>query len=153
MLNCKVCDKEFEPNSSAHKICSDGCREKQQSDSRKAWRTKTPHHRKVWAGYSYSWRARNIVRARLTLVRTRAKSLGLPFELSEEDVIIPKICPVLGIPIDSTREGRWTFDKIIPSLGYTKANTRIISSRANRLKNDASLEELEKIIQYIKNNT
>lgn len=41
-------------------------------------------------------------------------------------------------------------DKIIPSVGYTKENTCVIGWRVNRIKNDATLEELEAIVAYMK---
>lgn len=40
-----------------------------------------------------------------------------------------------------------TLDKIDPSKGYTVGNVQIISSRANTIKNDASLEELKTIVK------
>jgi hypothetical protein len=35
-------------------------------------------------------------------------------------------------------------------LGYTKGNIAIISKRANRLKQESSLQELEAIVNYVK---
>ena len=39
-------------------------------------------------------------------------------------------------------------DKIIPIKGYTKGNIVVISDIVNRLKSDASLEDLKKIINF-----
>lgn len=36
--------------------------------------------------------------------------------------------------------------------GYVKGNVHWISRRANRIKSDATVEELEKIISYMKDN-
>ena len=41
-----------------------------------------------------------------------------------------------------------SLDKIIPSKGYTKGNIVVISDIVNRLKSDASLEDLKKIINF-----
>lgn len=86
----------------------------------------------------------------------RAKKLGLPFDLTFEDVQIPEICPVLGIPLVS-KEGRHGFldnspslDRIIPALGYVRGNVRVISNRANTIKRDATMTELEAIVAYLK---
>lgn len=65
-------------------------------------------------------------------------------------------CPVFGVPLvkrteefsDNTAE----LDRIVPSLGYTKGNVRWISRRANRLKSDATIDELKKIIKYMEDN-
>lgn len=40
-----------------------------------------------------------------------------------------------------------SLDKIIPSLGYVPGNVRIISARANLLKNDATVDELRAILK------
>jgi hypothetical protein len=43
-----------------------------------------------------------------------------------------------------------SLDKIIPELGYVPGNVAILSYRANRLKSDATLEELEALVAYIR---
>jgi hypothetical protein len=37
--------------------------------------------------------------------------------------------------------------------GYTDDNVRVISMRANTLKNDATLEELLKVVDYVQSNS
>jgi len=41
-----------------------------------------------------------------------------------------------------------SLDKIIPSKGCIKGNIVVISDIVNRLKSDASLEDLKKIINF-----
>src|SRR5712692_2752465 len=81
--------------------------------------------------------------------RHRAKRDGIPFSLTVSDVYIPLFCPVLGTPIKwSAGRGNSnspTLDRIIPALGYVIGNVVVVSHRANRLKNDATLEELKKL--------
>lgn len=104
------------------------------------------------------WHRNNPKRSYLLAAKKRAKSAGVPFNLTEEDITFPNECPILGIPIpllvtDGPRkrtDNTPSLDRIIPELGYVKGNIRIISWRANRLKNDATLEELEKIVMYLK---
>lgn len=147
---CRQCGEKFEAKSSASKVCSDVCREKRHIDARKKWRNKSDYNKKVWISYTSKYRDANPLRARLSSLKSRCNRLGILFEITEDDFIIPTICPVLGIPLDNRdRDHQWSVDKVIPSKGYTKENTRIISMRANRLKNDTSLEELRKIIRYI----
>ena len=42
-----------------------------------------------------------------------------------------------------------TIDRLYPELGYTKKNICIMSNRANRIKSDAKIEELQKIISFM----
>lgn len=85
--------------------------------------------------------------------RARAKSKGLEFSITAKDISIPKTCPVLGIPI-ITHIGKFnpnapSIDRIDSTKGYTKENIQIISWRANRIKNDATIEELTAVIKYL----
>lgn len=84
----------------------------------------------------------------------RAKKLGLPFDLTLDDVVLPAMCPVLGIPIIAKRGAGWTnnspsIDRLVPELGYVKSNIRVISMRANSIKRDATLGELRLIVAYL----
>lgn len=108
--------------------------------------------KEVIAGQQRDWRSRNRLRNRLTALRNKCNTLGLPFDLEECDLIDPEVCPILGIPLDSRdRDHTPSVDQIIPRKGYTKKNTHIISMRANRIKSDATVEELDKISKYLKN--
>ena len=86
--------------------------------------------------------------------KKRAKRQGVPFNLTEADIHIPKRCPVLGIPL-AFNKGRAqhnspSLDKIIPRLGYVPGNVVVMSNRANRLKNDATFSEIEKLYEWTK---
>ena len=82
--------------------------------------------------------------------RKRAAKLGLPFSIVPDDILVPAACPVLGIALDSSdRDHTPSLDKIIPAKGYTPENICVISFKANRIKSDASLDELILISQYI----
>lgn len=93
--------------------------------------------------------------------RNSAKHKGIEFTITLQDILpIPDKCPVLDIPLKfyQGRGSRGFFqdsislDRIDPSKGYIKGNVRVISGRANSLKNDASLEEIERIYNYMKDN-
>lgn len=87
----------------------------------------------------------------IRMTRHRAKKSNIPFNITKEDIIIPNYCPILGIPLDRRdRDHSPSLDKVIPSKGYTKENIAIISMKANRLKNNASVDDLEKILKYMK---
>lgn len=86
--------------------------------------------------------------------RKRAKDRNIPFSITKEDIIIPEVCPILGIPLkvasERAKDYSPTVDRIEPGLGYVPENIHVISARANRIKNDATPEELIKIGEYIK---
>lgn len=75
-------------------------------------------------------------------IKDRARRTGIPFNLTEEDIVIPERCPLLDIPMEFGTMSAPSVDKIIPKLGYIKGNIVIVSKRANMMKLDASLIEL-----------
>lgn len=107
--------------------------------------------------YVTEYRLKRIEAHMIKIARSRAKQNGIPFSLTENDIQISERCPVLGIPLDkAAKKGEpnsVTLDRVIPALGYVPGNVRVISCRANRLKSDATLEELEAIIAYIRRET
>jgi hypothetical protein len=84
--------------------------------------------------------------------KNRARRQKLPFDLNEQDLANPKQCPVLGIPLapDYTKrtDNTPSVDRIVPEKGYVRGNVAVVSWRANRLKNDASLSELRAIAGF-----
>lgn len=89
------------------------------------------------------------------LAKRRAIEANIPFELDKDTPLTkPEACPVLGIPIgwDMERDNHPSLDRIVPELGYTYNNCRIISWKANYLKNANTLETLEMIRIYLLNN-
>ena len=95
---------------------------------------------------------KNLRREMFHAAKQRAKTKNITFTITIEDVIIPTDCPVFGIPLDhSDRLHAPTLDRVINNLGYVPGNVRVISAKANRLKNNGTIEEFEKIIEYMKN--
>lgn len=90
----------------------------------------------------------------LLVAKQRARGSGLPFELIESDIVIPELCPALGIPLARGDRGNHdnspSIDQTTPGKGYVKGNISIVSHRANRIKSDSTLEELEMIVAYVK---
>ena len=83
------------------------------------------------------------------VAKSRAKSKNLPFNIELTDIVVPDRCPVFGTEWDFDRkEGTPSLDKIAPSKGYVKGNIVVVSMRANRLKNDATPEELRLLAEF-----
>ena len=90
--------------------------------------------------------------------RQEATRRGLPFDLTARDIFYllndATHCPVLNIPLQR-RPGRGgspdtpSLDRVEPELGYVQGNVRVISWRANKLKGDATLEELRALVAYV----
>lgn len=99
----------------------------------------------------------------LYAARQRARKNGIECTITVDDIVIPEICPVLGIPLFSTLgKGQQppTLLSNSPSLdrwdntkGYIPENIRVISMRANDLKSDATLEEMEAVVAYMRGET
>ena len=86
--------------------------------------------------------------------KERSVKFKRPFDIEVSDIVIPETCPVLGIPLfkgvgKQTRNSP-TLDRIDTTKGYVKGNVAVISLRANSLKQDATVEMLEKLIAYMK---
>ena len=82
--------------------------------------------------------------------RTRARKSSLAFTIKVSDVVVPDQCPVLGIEIGPLRGGIHgaTIDRIHNSKGYVPGNIVIVSMRANRIKSDATIDELQRIARF-----
>jgi hypothetical protein len=89
---------------------------------------------------------------------SRAGKRNLVCDLTIEDLVdlFPKDkkCPVLGIDLFwGTGSDRWnspSIDRLDAKGNYTKENIMIISWRANKLKSDASVDEIEAVLKYMK---
>lgn len=81
----------------------------------------------------------------------RAKRNGIEFSITKEWVAMSavKICPLLEIELDygasKSCDESASIDRIDSSKGYTPENCKIISFKANRIKSNATLQDLQKI--------
>lgn len=88
-------------------------------------------------------------------LKASAKRRGIDFRLTLTELnnlTFPITCPILGIPLryNSERMGddSYSIDRIDSERGYEIDNIVVISWRANRLKNDGSIEEISKISRF-----
>lgn len=149
MSHCLKCGGEIVGRRSDAKYCSRRC----------AQRTRNKQYATVHPDRIRASRSRHklkIVPNILARVKHRAKKRGIPFNLEPTDITIPALCPVLGLPLKRNIGGKGyhpcspSIDRVVPAAGYIKGNVRVISARANLLKNDASIAELEAVLKDLR---
>ena len=131
-----------------------GCTSKTAKGKRRYFRYHNdPVYRRKVIDTAVRTNRRNKMRYLLCCTKHRAEKKNLAFNLTIEDLIVPAICPVLKIPLFNgnalQRDNSPSIDRIVPELGYVKGNIVIISWRANRIKCDATPEELKMISEYV----
>lgn len=96
------------------------------------------------------------LKTNLIQIKCRSKKIGVPFNLKKEDVEIPELCPVFGLPLKFNVGCGYkdtgfspSVDRIIPELGYIKGNIQVISKKANAMKSDATPEELRMFAKWV----
>lgn len=84
----------------------------------------------------------------LQRAKSRAKMKGLDFTIDVNDIIIPKLCPILGIELESKKgisggqKRSPALDRVDPTKSYIKGNVRVISHLANMMKSHATEQEM-----------
>jgi hypothetical protein len=136
---CKECDKKYQ--------------EKQRSknyDYKREYSREYQRKRRK----DFDYRIQMLINA--SKQRARQKGIEHTLTVGELKSIFPidNVCPILGIDLVFSTTGfsdnSPSVDKIDPSKGYTLDNVQVISWRANRLKSDATVEELEKVVAFLK---
>lgn len=86
--------------------------------------------------------------------RMRALKKGIEFDITEDDFDLVEYCPLLGIKLEMSKgkakDNSYSLDRIDNSKGYIKGNVWIISKKANALKGNASLDELELLVNNLR---
>jgi hypothetical protein len=99
------------------------------------------------------WKEKDPIRAMLQGVKGSAKRRNLSCTITTKHLAVPALCPILGIPLVFTRkrsDNTPSVDRIDNSKGYTPKNIVVCSWRANMLKKDATIKELEMISKFYK---
>jgi hypothetical protein len=96
---------------------------------------------------------KNPVTYLLAACRQRCRRDDIPYNLEKSDIVIPAHCPVLGIPLihgsKPFHDNSPSIDRIIPALGYVKGNVAVISFRANKIKQDATWQEIRAVADWL----
>jgi len=130
------------------------CHNERNRNKRIDYKNKTKEQKEVILQQNKNSRTKRKNYILLQQAKNRAIKFNLEFTLSIEDIIIPNICPVLGVELklDNIKlsDNSPTIDRIDNTKGYTKNNIKIISWRANRIKNNSTIEDLLLILNYMK---
>lgn len=125
----------------------------------KKWRESNPDYHKTeeYKARGKKWKEANPHKVFFLTKRGEAKKKGIEFSLVFEDTVFPTHCPVLCIELNYGHKGTGhavnnspSFDRIDPSKGYVPGNVIIVSLKANRIKNDASVSELVAVANFYK---
>jgi hypothetical protein len=109
------------------------------------WNAKYPERRSKYL------KAKHRKDPRLAMIqnaKNRAKKLGIRFFLSVDDLDVPAFCPLLNIPIfvgDVRGDNSPSLDRIVPEKGYVSGNVWVISDLANRIKQNATPDQIEQV--------
>ena len=96
----------------------------------------------------------------LNNARCRARRDNLPFDITHEYLqsIATDECPVYGIVFEwgpsklgkgYTKENCPNLDRIVPEKGYVKGNVAFISQKANRIKDNGTMQDHYAIADWI----
>ncbi len=85
--------------------------------------------------------------------RASARKRKFDFDISIEDIVIPHLCPILGISMTLPGQGRRlnstaSVDRIDSTKGYVRGNIQVISWRANHLKSNSTHEERVALVTH-----
>ncbi len=95
------------------------------------------------------WKTVPQVKRIMQRAKSRATKKGRVYTITEQDIKIPKTCPILGVPIQASGPYGPSIDRIDSNKGYTPDNIHIVSNRANILKNNGTVEEFKMLIKWL----
>ena len=102
------------------------------------------------------WQKKNIHAAAIAARRSNARRHGVEFTLQDSDIELPELCPVLGLKINyepgrGRSDNSPSFDRIDPSKGYIPGNVIVVCDLANRIKSNATPEQIQRVASFYKN--
>ena len=127
---CKSCAKEYDANRCPFK----------------KWFQKKKFNSQS-AGIEFTIEPTDIPGVKIREIKTYFKTKS-----SWEATEYPKVCPVLGMKLDWSMNGLQynspSLDRIDPTKGYIPGNVMIMSTLANRMKQNATFEQLKQFSRY-----
>ena len=128
------------------------------AERQRDYRDRDPERsRSAWRRYSMS--ERGTVTVLLNYARDRAKRTGVAFDI-DADWLAGKlaggVCELTGLKIERVAPGNYrthpfapSLDRIVPALGYTKDNVRLVCFAVNRARSDWGDEVLMTIARAL----
>lgn len=111
------------------------------------------HHNTKMAIWRAAEKKKNPSKYLWETAKRRAKKDGRVFGITPADLPVPEFCPVLGhklaFGIKQFSAVSPSVDAVRPELGYIPGNVRVISHRANTIKQDATPTELRKVADWL----
>lgn len=93
-------------------------------------------------------------KALLDKIKAQAKRKSVPFDLDVSDIIWVNVCPILNIELDYFAKGKKantvSFDRKNPDKGYVAGDVFILSNKANSCKSDLNVEQIERLLNYVR---
>lgn len=123
------------------------------SEYNAAWREKNPESLQEYRDKRFK---KDRFAFLLYNAKRNAEKRDVPFDLTRDDIVVPYVCPVLGIPLDvstpngAPRPDAPSLDRLVPELGYVRGNVYIISNRANVIKSFGTAKEHDAVAAYIR---
>lgn len=111
-----------------------------------ALKRKSKKYRQQEQAWARAWKSRQPEMYLYCLAKKRAKKKRLKFTIQPSDIIIPKLCPILKLPLASQPgycPGSPSLDRVNNTLGYIPGNVAVISRLANAMKNGATRKTLQ----------
>ena len=112
-------------------------------EQKRRWRSRHPETIRAWNDG-------NRISLMIYAARRRARASGVRFTITKDDVFMPRVCPVFGTKFVSKTPTAATLDRMDPARGYVPGNVNIISKRANRLKSNATPDEIRKLAAWVR---
>lgn len=100
------------------------------------------------------WRNNNPEKRIYVSAKSRAKRLGIEFNIELSDIVIPEYCPILKTKLErvcnTQANSTPALDRIDNNKGYIKGNVAVISHKANRMKSNMTIDEITRLYEYVK---
>lgn len=122
-----------------------------QSKDKKDRRCKSCRKAQSASTYKENW-----FHSQVILKRSYCKKHNIVFDLDADYLasLYTGSCPITGQEFDrhdKKSDNCPHLDRVVPELGYTKGNVQYISARMNRIKYNATPEELQNLLKYMTN--